>query len=96
MVNDLSAEGIFKQAIDGEVAALSVMLGRGKCYVIGPASIAVRAIGTKRSDLDVMIVMFDNHDAKVCTDFVAFGEKLEHLLGRSRGGDVVVLRLALE
>lgn len=92
VIDDFTCFGIFEEAVDGEIAAVSVFSGSGEGDGGGAAAVFVRAIGAEGCDLDVMFVMFYDDDAEVGTDFVGMGEEGEDFSGGGGGCDIVVFR----
>lgn len=96
VVDDFAGEGILKEAVDGEVAALGVFLGRGEFNGFGAATVFVGAIGAEGGDLDHFVIAFHDDDAEVCADGIGSFEKGLDLGGSGGGGEVVVLGFLAE
>ena len=92
VVDEPVGEGIEKEAVDREVAALGVLLRRGKADGGGVASVEVLAVVAKGRDLEFAAAVEDHDDAEVRADGDRAAEKRLHLLGARVGGDVVVVR----
>ena len=89
-------QGVEKEAVDGEVAALDVFLGaEGVLDGVGAAAVRVCAVGAEGGDFgdDFAAVGFvgDEDDAEVRADGEGAGEEVEDDGGGRAGGDVVVL-----
>lgn len=95
MVDDLAGDGVLEKAVDSEIAALGIFAGRGEGDEFGAAAIAVGAIGAEGGDFDVVTMVFDDDDAEVGADLIAFGKEGEDLGGGGGGGDVVVFWFAI-
>jgi hypothetical protein len=82
---------IEEHAVDGEVAALGVLLGGGEDDRFGMSAIDVGPIGTEGGDLDIEWAWSKNvDDAKGSTNSDGSTKKGLHLLRASGSGDIVV------
>ena len=89
-VDELVRDRIVEHAVDGEVAAVGVFLGRGEGDHLGTASVDVFVVGAEGGDLEGAAVFHDQDDAEVGADGLGVGEKFLHLGGFGGGGDVIV------
>ena len=96
VVDDFAVRRVFEQAVDGEIAASSVFLGRGEGDALRPPSIAVAAVGAEGGDLDMMAAVSGDDHAEVRADLVGAGKHRGHFRWRGGGGDVVVLGLVAQ
>src|SRR5581483_9236220 len=92
---------IEEQTVDREVAALHVLFRtEGIAHHIGMAAVGVSAVGTKCGyfgyEACARILGRDQHDAKVCAYREGARKHVEHHVGRSTGGHVVVDRRTAE
>jgi hypothetical protein len=94
VVDDTIRQWIEEQAVDGEVAALSIEFRRGVGHAVRPAAIAVTAIAAEGGDFDMLMVQTHDDDAEMRAHRLGTGKELDDLLRRGAGGDVVVLRFA--
>ncbi len=66
-VDDLASDGIFHQAVDGEIAALRIESRIAfKMNFIRAPRISIFAFTAKRGDFHLGIAFFDENDTKVC------------------------------
>ena len=95
-VDELVRDRIVEHAVDGEVAAVGVFLGRGEGDHLGTASVDVFVVGAEGGDFEGAAVLHDEDDAEMGADGLGVGEKFLHLGGFGRGGDVIVVRVESE
>ena len=94
----LALQRVEEHAVDGEVAALRVLLGRGEHDRVGPAAVGVGAVGAEGGDLDrepfAVVAARADHldDAEAAPRSRCAAEQRPDLLRPGVGGDVVVLR----
>ena len=96
VIYDFATNGIVKEAVDGEVAALGIGLRVAEGDFRGATTIHVCAVASKSGDLKVVSVFVDDDDAEMRADGVGAREERLHLLGACIGGDVVVMRFEAE
>src|SRR3954465_8563162 len=75
VVDDLIGEGVEKEAVDGEVAALGVFLGGGELHFGGTAAVEVFAVGAERGDFDDALADVDEDDAEGLADGLSVAEE---------------------
>ena len=94
VVDDLFGDGVEEQAVDGEVAALGVVLGGGERDAVGVAAVAVGGVGAERGDFDLAGVAWAEHgdhaERGADGQRAAVAEEVADLVGRGAGGDVVI------
>ena len=91
-VDDAPLKRVVEEGVDGEVAALGVVLGGVVGDALGVAAVLVAAVGAEGGDVVGDGVLEDEHDAEALADAHALrGEEGRDLLGRGGGGDVDVL-----
>jgi hypothetical protein len=95
-VDDLVGERIPVERIDGEVAALRVLLGRAEVHGDGPATVDVGVVGAKRRHLDPLVPQQDEHHAELHAHRDGAREERAHDLGRRARRHVVICRRAAE
>lgn len=95
-VDDLTGEGVFEEAVHGEVPALGVFLGGGEDDGVGVAAVLIDAIGPESGDLDGVAIFFYEDDAEVLADGIASGEEGLDFLWGGGSGEIVILGNASE
>jgi hypothetical protein len=87
-------QGVEKEAIAGEVAALGVLLGGGEVDGVRVAAVGVGAISAEGGDFDLeacaVVFVDEEDDAEGGANLLAAGEEVENLVRCGGGGDVVV------
>ena len=97
VVDEGAGFGVKEEAVDGEVATLRVFLRGGEGDGLRAASVPIRAVGAESGDLDPAATGGRNDDdAEVGADELAAGEECGDLGWGGGGGDVVVLRFAIQ
>ena len=100
----MRGERIEQQAVDGEVAPLHVMLRRGGvAHRVGMAAVEIGSVGAEGGDLDVALIarisqrfQRHQHHSELRADGVGLGKDAHDLVGRGRGGNVVIGGLAAQ
>jgi hypothetical protein len=96
-IEDVAGVVAHEKAVDGEIAALNVFLGRlGVDDLVGMAAIGVAEVGAKRGDLDFGRIFADKNYAELCADIEAVGEDLQNFLRLCVCCNVIVRRFAME
>ena len=95
-VVDFFRERIVKKPVDGEIAAERVGFRAGENDFLRPPAVAVFRLGAKGGDLELLLVLDDDHHPEFFPDWNGFLEKFFNLLRSRVGGNVVILRLASE
>jgi hypothetical protein len=86
-----------EKAVDGEIAALDVFLGRLRIDdLVRMAAIGVPDIGTKCGDFDFEGILANEDDAELGADVESKGEELKHFPRRGVGGNVIIGGLAMK
>ena len=84
------------EAVDGEIASLSIGLSVAEANVFGVAPILIIGFGAEGRDLKLMAAFDDDDD----TEFAAYGdsagEERFDLVGQGGGNDIVIARFAAE
>ena len=94
-VQDRIIDWVQHHAIDGEVPALHILFrAGGESHRIRMSAVGVDPVTAKRSNLSDKFAGRDQHDSEVSSYGKSSLEQREHLIGRSAGGDVEVLRYA--
>ncbi len=83
---------IFEQSVDGEVAALRVLLGIGEFDVIGSAMVVVTPFSAEGGDFQGMPITMNEDDAEGFADVSRAAKDFSHDVGRGIGGNVIVRR----
>ena len=98
VVDEPVVERVEEHAVDGEVAALGVLLGRGEDDRVGMSAVAYSAVGcgTWRPATVQRLRAEHLDDAEAGPDGDGAAEKALHLFGPGVGGDVVVVRFEAE
>src|SRR5207247_10262631 len=90
-INHLACYRVVKHSVNGEIAPLSVFLGRRKMHRAWVPAVDVRLIGTKGGHLKLKAVLEHDDHAKMCTDCVRAREKRLHSFRARVSGDIVIL-----
>ena len=96
VIDELSLERIEEHAVDGEIAALSILAGRRENDLIGTPAVAVSAVAAKRGHLHLRCLPATRGPSTSITPKLRRrpaerGNRLRTLFGPGIGGDVVVL-----
>lgn len=83
-------EGVFEEAVDGEVATEGVFFGGGEADLVGAAAVGVGAVGAEGGDFDLVAAVTDENDAEGGADGLGVAEEFADVGGGGGGGDVVV------
>ena len=100
VVDHRAGRGVLEQAVDREVPAAGVRLGRAEPHRVRPAAVGIALLLAEGGDLDLlrggMLAAVRQHDddaeALAHRQRAALPEELPHPGRRGVGGDVVVLR----
>src|SRR6476619_3031390 len=95
VVDDFLCDWVVEEAVDGEVAALGVVLGGSEVDGVGMAAVGVSGVRAEGGDFNLAsgAGSEDCYDAERGSDRkgAAVSEELADLVGGGVGGDVVIL-----
>src|SRR5262249_5813272 len=93
---DFLEDGLEKEAVDSEIAPLSICLSVAKADVFGMAAILVIGFGAEGRDLKVMTAFDDDDNAEFAAHGDSVGEERFNLVGQGGGNDIVIAGFAAE
>ena len=96
-IEHLSGQGVLEQGIDGEVAALHVEARIGfELHLARMTAIVVGVFAAEGGHLNLGAVARYQHHAEVRAHLPGIGKQPQDLVRRRFGGDVIVVRMAVE
>ena len=87
-------DGLEIEAVNGEIAPLSIRLSVAKAYLFGVAAILIIRFGAESGDLKLMAVFDDDDDTELATYRDGVQEQRFDLARQCGGDDIVITGLA--
>jgi hypothetical protein len=96
MINDLTRLWIFKEPIDGEVAAQCILAIVAETHCIRPSAIDVDAVGAECCNLYRATAVADKHHSEGLANAHSARENLSNFIGNGAGCNVVIRSIMTE